>query len=73
MQILDELSSNSNTWYTAMELVKVIYAETPEHLWLAASRNVLQHLNKLQIESKVESKSLNTETGSHRIVWKYKQ
>lgn len=49
-----------------MDIVKVIYAEIPKNLWIAAAKNVGQHLRKLEKEHKIESKQNNDE-----FVWKY--
>lgn len=66
-QILDVLASNPNAWYSDMDLVKIIYTETPKELWKAAANNVLQHLNKLKKERKIQSKK----NYSDEVVWKY--
>lgn len=54
-QILEVLSTETQKFLTAMELVKAIYKETPEHLHLAAAYNVGHHLSKLLKEGKVVS------------------
>ena len=40
-----------------MDLVKVIYTETPEKLHSAAAVNVTYHLNKLEKENKVKKEA----------------
>lgn len=55
----------SDAWYSAMDIVKTIYADIPQNLWIAAARNVSQHLKKLEKEHKIHSKKNNDE-----IVWK---
>lgn len=44
-----------------MDVVKAVYAETPQHLWLAAARNVKQHLQKLLKEQKIIELNENNE------------
>ena len=53
-QILNTLASKSSDTWSAMDLVKVIYTETPENLHTAAAVNVTHHLNKLEKENKVK-------------------
>ncbi|KAK4290678.1 hypothetical protein Pmani_036440 [Petrolisthes manimaculis] len=52
-QIMNTLNSSINKFLTPMELVKVIYKETPEHLHLVAVGNVLNHLKKLLKDKQV--------------------
>ena len=40
-----------------MDLVKVIYTETPENLHSAVAVNVTHHLNKLEKENKVKKEA----------------
>lgn len=65
-QILETLKTNSEKKLNEMELVKLIYTETPEHLWPAAAYNVNHHLTKLTKENKL--KCLNIE-GENK--WQY--
>lgn len=52
-QILEALKNNSQKQLNEMDLVRIIYMETPEHLWQAAAYNVNHHLTKLTKENKV--------------------
>ncbi|XP_055628813.1 beta-lactamase-like protein 2 homolog [Toxorhynchites rutilus septentrionalis] len=52
-QILAVLQSNPNVEFKEMDIVKVIYKNTPENLWMAAAYNVNHHLRKLTIERKI--------------------
>ncbi|XP_022250981.1 endoribonuclease LACTB2-like [Limulus polyphemus] len=52
-QILNKLKESSEQPLTAMDLVKSIYKDTPEHLHVAAENNVIHHLSKLVKEKKV--------------------
>lgn len=71
-QILDIFEMNRDAWYTELDLVKLIYIETPEHLWKAAARNVLQHLKKLAKENRIMSMKQETETNEKiNLTWKY--
>ncbi|XP_021205578.2 beta-lactamase-like protein 2 homolog isoform X1 [Bombyx mandarina] len=65
-QILEALKTNSDKNLNEMDLVKIIYTETPEHLWPAAAYNVNHHLTKLVKECKV--KCVNND-GENR--WQY--
>jgi len=49
-QILSVLKSHPEQTFTEMDLVKIIYKETPEQLWPAAAYNVNHHLSKLTKE-----------------------
>lgn len=51
-QIKEVLSERSNL-LTEMEIVKILYKDTPESLYLAAAKNVNQHLLKLEKEGTV--------------------
>ncbi|XP_050685482.1 beta-lactamase-like protein 2 homolog [Leptidea sinapis] len=60
-QILNALKDNANKHFNEMELVKLIYRDTPEHLWAAAAYNVNHHLTKLTKENKIECININGE------------
>ncbi|XP_022083322.1 endoribonuclease LACTB2-like isoform X2 [Acanthaster planci] len=62
-QILEVLETNKDKALTSMEMVKIIYTETPEILHLAAASNVDHHLSKLEKEGKVGRHGKN---GEHR-------
>lgn len=51
---MDTLKANAGKQLTEMDLVKIIYTETPEHLWPAAAYNVNHHLTKLTKENKIK-------------------
>lgn len=53
-QILDVLTAEPSASFTALELVKIIYKDTPEHLHMAAAYNVNHHLEKLSEDGKIE-------------------
>ncbi|XP_059059378.1 beta-lactamase-like protein 2 homolog [Achroia grisella] len=61
-QILEALKNNVNKQLNEMDLVKIIYTETPEHLWPAAAYNVNHHLTKLTKESKIKCIIVDGET-----------
>lgn len=54
-----------------MDLVKIIYIETPEQLWRAAAHNVTQHLRKLEKGQKIESKKDDPADEPGLLKWKY--
>lgn len=61
-QILKTMETQSGHPWRPMELVKIIYVDTPENLHLAAEKNVKHHLSKLLKEGKVKSENDNTYT-----------
>lgn len=54
-----------------MDLVKIIYIDIPEHLWLAAARNVNQHLKKMQKENIIVEKRGGTNDDKEIMKFKY--
>lgn len=54
-QILQVFHENSDKSFTAMELVKIIYKNTPENLHIVAERNLLLHLKKLEKDGMIFS------------------
>lgn len=63
-QIIAELSSHPESSYSDMDLVEIIYAETPKNLWPAAAKNVNQHLSKLKRERRIIDRVEND-----RVLW----
>ena len=52
-QVLDVLAQPKDGGWTAMDIVKVIYKDYPENLWLPAESGILQILDKLEKEGRV--------------------
>lgn len=52
-QVLDVLGQDKEGGWTSMDIVKVIYKDYPENLWLPAERGILQILGKLLKDGKV--------------------
>ncbi|XP_039765124.1 beta-lactamase-like protein 2 homolog [Pararge aegeria] len=61
-QILDTLEKHAGKQLNEMDLVKIIYTETPEQLWPAAAYNVNHHLTKLTKENKVKCVAVDGES-----------
>ncbi|KAI4489982.1 hypothetical protein M0804_004164 [Polistes exclamans] len=56
-QILNALKEHSNSIFMSeMDIVEIIYKDTPKNLWPAAAHNVMHHLQKLHKETKVVGK-----------------
>lgn len=65
---MNVLKSHPDQCFTEMELVEVIYTDTPKELWAAAAYNVHQHLTKLTKERQV-----NALTKDGHAVWQFRQ
>ncbi|KAB7495195.1 Beta-lactamase-like protein 2-like protein [Armadillidium nasatum] len=65
-QILDVFRQNATKTFTPMELVEIIYKETPKELYTAAAYNVSHHLKKLQKEEKISKENDSSS-------WKYSE
>lgn len=58
-QVLDVLAGGKEGGWTVMGIVKIIYKDYPQNLWEPAKRGILQILEKLAKEGKVEHDEAN--------------
>lgn len=67
-QIISVFSAQSDQWYSIMDLVEIVYAETPKNLWPAAAKNVNQHLSKLKRDNRIIDR-----VEHDRVLWKLQE
>lgn len=56
LEVLGRKSPSGDEWWGSMEMVKVIYAKYPEHLWGPAEGGLKQVLRKLERDGKVRNR-----------------
>lgn len=66
MREREVLSNLGPVWTTIPHLTRLIYRDTPAHLWPAAERNMLAHLIKLWQEGQIEAEVFPDSGGRFR-------